>query len=125
MACTLPALQVEVESVAKRRRKNDGQPVRRGANHRDPARAESGSEDQEVGRRHGISEAIFYKWKAKCSGLDVSEARWLKSLEDENRRLKKLLPRPCLDNAARLSTCSEKTLNTCGATGGHRTALIE
>ena len=52
------------------------------------------------GVRHGISEATFYKWKAKYSGLEVSEARRLKSLEDENRRLKKLLAESMLDNAA-------------------------
>jgi putative transposase len=54
----------------------------------------------EVCRRHGISSATFYKWKAKYGGLDVSEARRLKSLEDENRRLKKLLAESMLDNAA-------------------------
>ena len=51
-------------------------------------------------RRHGISSATFYKWKARYGGLDVSEARRLKSLEDENRRLKKLLAESMLDNAA-------------------------
>ncbi len=51
-------------------------------------------------RRHGISDATFYKWKAKYGGLEVSEARRLKSLEDENRRLKKLLAEAMLDNAA-------------------------
>jgi putative transposase len=45
-------------------------------------------------------DATFYKWKAKYGGLDVSEARRLKSLEDENRRLKKLLAESILDNAA-------------------------
>ena len=54
----------------------------------------------EVCRRHGISDATFYKWKAKYGGLEVSEARRLKSLEDENRRLKKLLAEAMLDNAA-------------------------
>ena len=48
---------------------------------------------------HGISDATFYKWKAKYGGLEVSEARRLKSLEDENRRLKKLLAEAMLDNA--------------------------
>jgi len=48
----------------------------------------------------GISSATFYKWKAKYGGLDVSEARRLKSLEDENRRLKKLLAEAMLDNSA-------------------------
>ena len=51
-------------------------------------------------RRHGLSSATFYKWKSKYGGLDVSEARRLKALEDENRRLKKLLAESMLDNAA-------------------------
>ena len=61
---------------------------------------EAGVKTQEVCRRHGMSEATFYKWKAKYGGLEVSEARRLKSLEDENRRLKKLLAEAMLDNAA-------------------------
>ena len=61
---------------------------------------EAGAKAEEVCRRHGISSATFYKWKAKYGGLDVSEARRLKSLEDENRRLKKLLAESMLDNAA-------------------------
>jgi putative transposase len=54
----------------------------------------------ELCRRHGISSATLYKWKAKYGGLEVSEARRLKALEDENRRLKKLLAESMLDNAA-------------------------
>ena len=61
---------------------------------------DAGAKTEEVCRRHGISSATFYKWKAKYGGLDVSEARRLKSLEDENRRLKKLLAEAMLDNAA-------------------------
>jgi putative transposase len=61
---------------------------------------EAGAKAEEVCRRHGISSATFYKWKAKYGGLEVSEARRLKSLEDENRRLKKLLAESMLDNAA-------------------------
>jgi putative transposase len=53
-----------------------------------------------VCRRHGISEATFYAWKAKFGGLDVSEARRLKALEDENAKLKKLLADAMLDNVA-------------------------
>ena len=53
----------------------------------------------DVCRKHGISGATFYKWKARYGGLDVSEARRLKSLEDENARLKKLLAEAMLDNA--------------------------
>ena len=62
--------------------------------------AEAGAKTPEVCRRHGISDATFNKWKAKYGGLEVSEARRLKSLEDENRRLKKLLAEAMLDNAA-------------------------
>ena len=51
-------------------------------------------------RRHGLSSLTFYKWKAKFCGLHVFEARRLKALEDENRRLKKLLAESMLDNAA-------------------------
>lgn len=61
---------------------------------------EAGAKTEEVCRRHGISNATFYKWKAKYGGMEVSEARRLKSLEDENRRLKKLLAEAMLDNAA-------------------------
>ena len=45
----------------------------------------------ELCRKHGISDATFYKWRSKYGGMEVSEAKWLKALEDENRKLKKLL----------------------------------
>jgi putative transposase len=61
---------------------------------------DAGAKTDEVCRRHGISAATFYKWKAKYGGLEVSEARRLRSLEDENRRLKRLLAESMLDNAA-------------------------
>ena len=51
---------------------------------------EAGSPTAEVCRRHGISEQTFYRWKAKYSGMSVSDAQKLKTLEDENRRLKKM-----------------------------------
>ena len=79
---------------------DEGQPVQRGTDNRDLAGGGGGAETPEVCRRHGISDATFYKWKAKYGGLEVSEARRLKSLEDENRRLKKLLAEAMLDNAA-------------------------
>jgi putative transposase len=59
---------------------------------------EAGAATGDVCRRHGISNATFYKWKAKYGGLDVSEARRLKVLEDENGKLKKLAE-AMLDNA--------------------------
>jgi putative transposase len=52
-----------------------------------------------VCRKHGISSATFYKWKAKYGGLEVSDAKLLKTLEDENAKLKKLLAEVMLDNA--------------------------
>jgi putative transposase len=58
-----------------------------------------GAKTAEVCRKHGISSATFYKWKAKYGGLDVSEARRLRALEEENARLKKLLADAMLDNA--------------------------
>jgi putative transposase len=60
---------------------------------------EAGAATSDVCRKHGISSATFYKWKAKYGGLEVSEARRLRSLEDENRRLKKLLAETMLDVA--------------------------
>ncbi len=61
---------------------------------------EAGVATAEVCRRHGVGSATFYKWKAKYGGLDVSEARRLKGLEDENGRLKRMLADAMLDNAA-------------------------
>jgi putative transposase len=61
---------------------------------------EAGAKTADVCRRHGLSEATFYAWKAKFGGMEVSEARRLKTLEDENAKLKKLLADAMLDNAA-------------------------
>lgn len=63
------------------------------------AEQERGMSTAEVCRRHGISSATFYKWKARYGGMDVSEARRVKTLETENARLKKLLADTMLDNA--------------------------
>ena len=59
---------------------------------------DAGVATADVCRKHGISSATFYKWKAKYGGLDVSDARRLKALEDENARLKKLVADLTLDN---------------------------
>ena len=61
---------------------------------------EAGVATADVCRRHGVSSATFYKWKARFCGLDVSEAKRLKALEDENLRLKRMLADAMLDNAA-------------------------
>jgi putative transposase len=60
---------------------------------------EAGMATADVCRRHGISSATFYKWKSKYGGLEVSDARRLRQLEQENARLKKLLADSMLDNA--------------------------
>ena len=60
---------------------------------------EAGLKTADLCRKHGISGATFYKWKAKYGGLDVSDAKRLKALTDENTKLKKLLAESMLDNA--------------------------
>lgn len=62
------------------------------------AEQERGMATAEVCRKHGISTATFYKWKAKFGGMDVSDAQRLKTLETENARLKRLLADQMLDN---------------------------
>ena len=62
--------------------------------------AEAGQKVADLCRKHGISDATFYNWKAKFGGLEVSEAKRLKGMESENARLKKLLVDAMLDNAA-------------------------
>ena len=52
---------------------------------------DAGAKTQDICRRHGISGGTFFKWKARFGGLEASDAKRLRSLEDENRRLKKLL----------------------------------
>ena len=58
---------------------------------------EAGVKTADLCRKHGVSQATFFKWKSKFGGMDVSDARKLKALEDENRRLKKLLAETMLD----------------------------
>ena len=69
---------------------------------------ENGISTADVCREHGISSATFYKWKAKFGGLEVSDARRLKALEDENAKLKKLLAEQILDNAILKDVASRK-----------------
>jgi putative transposase len=61
---------------------------------------EAGAPTADLCRRHGISSATFYAWMAKYGGMEVSEARRLKALEDENMKLKRLLADAMLDNVA-------------------------
>jgi putative transposase len=69
---------------------------------------EAGAKTLDVCRKYGISDATFYKWKAKYGGLEVSEAKRLKALEDENAKLKKLLAEAMLDNAMLKDIASKK-----------------
>ena len=62
--------------------------------------AEAGAKTADLARKHGVSEATLYNWKAKYGGMEVSEAKRLKASEDENSRLKKLLADQMLDAAA-------------------------
>jgi putative transposase len=61
---------------------------------------EAGAKTGELARKHGISEATLYNWRAKFGGMNVSEAQRLRALEEENRRLKSLLADAMLDKAA-------------------------
>ena len=61
---------------------------------------EAGVPVSELCRKHGVSDASIYKWKAKYGGMDVSEAKRLKALEDENAKLKRMLADAMLDNVA-------------------------
>ena len=69
---------------------------------------DAGAKTADVCRKHGISSATFYKWKARYGGLDVSEAKRLRALEEENARLKKLLADAMLDNAMLKEIASKK-----------------
>jgi len=69
---------------------------------------EAGAKTADLSRKHGVSEATLYNWKAKFGGMDVSEAKRLKQLEDENSKLKKLLAEQMLDVAAMRELLSKK-----------------
>jgi putative transposase len=107
--CPRNLIQVEVESgplgrdqTMKRKRFTEEQIIGILKEH------ELGAKTAEVCRKHGISEATFYKWKSKYGGLEVSEAKRLKTLEEENTKLKKLLADAMLDNAALKDLLSKK-----------------
>ena len=69
---------------------------------------EAGGKTADVCRKHGVSGATFYKWKSRYGGLDVSDVRRLKTLEDENAKLKKLLAAAMLENAMLKHIASKK-----------------
>lgn len=70
--------------------------------------AEAGMGTDELCRKHGISRQTFYRWRAKYGGMDVDETRRLKSLEDENRRLKRLVADLTLDKQMLQDVLSRK-----------------
>jgi putative transposase len=69
---------------------------------------EAGAKTGDLCRKHGMSEATLYNWKAKFGGMDVSEAKRLRALEEENLKLKKLLAEAMLDQAALKELLSKK-----------------
>ena len=69
---------------------------------------EAGVPVADLCRKHGLSSPTFYKWKAKYGGLDVSEARRLKALEDENAKLKRMLADAMLDDVALKDVLAKK-----------------
>jgi putative transposase len=70
--------------------------------------SEAGAKPREICRRHGISEQTFYRWRSKYGGMEVSEARRLKELETENRKLKQLVAELTLDKQALQGMLSKK-----------------
>jgi putative transposase len=70
--------------------------------------AEAGAVVTELCRKHGMSSATYYAWKAKFGGLEVSDARRLRALEDENAKLKRLLAEAIMDNAGLKDLLSKK-----------------
>jgi len=78
----------------------------------------AGAKTADVCRKHGISAATFYKFKAKHGGMEGSDARWLNALEDEDARLKKLLAEQMLDNAILKDVAAKNCDARCEAEGG-------
>jgi len=70
--------------------------------------AEAGVKTADICRKHGVSDATFYKWKAKYAGLEVSDLRKMKVLEDENRRLKQIVADQTLDIQALKAVLEKK-----------------
>ena len=69
---------------------------------------EAGAKTVDVCRKHGVSDVTFYKWKSKYGGMEASDAKRLKALEDENAKLKRLLAEAMLDNAMLKDIASKK-----------------
>jgi putative transposase len=69
---------------------------------------EAGAKTEDLCRKHGISQGTFYRWKSKFDGMDVSDAKRLRQLEEENTKLKKLLADSMLDASALRDLLSKK-----------------
>jgi putative transposase len=89
----------------------------RGTDHRGVEGPQAGVSVQDLCRKHGISDATFYKWRTKYAGLDVSDVKKLRQLEDENRRLKQMVAEQALDIQA-LKAITAKTGTAQGEEGG-------
>jgi putative transposase len=76
----------------------------------------------ELCRRQGITEQTYYRWKAKYGGMDSGEAKWLKQLEDENRKLKHVVAELTLDNRALKDGTIDASLSAAESGAGQRTA---
>jgi putative transposase len=70
--------------------------------------SEAGAKTGELCRQHGISDATFYKWKAKYAGMEASDLRKMRTMEDENRRLKQMVADLSLDNQALKAVLTKK-----------------
>ncbi|MCP1838478.1 transposase-like protein [Bradyrhizobium sp. USDA 4524] len=88
--------------------KNSQGPQRHAYGRADYRSVEGGATTADLARKHGVSEATIYNWKAKFGGMEASEAKRLKSLEEENAKLKKLLAEQMLDAAALRELLSKK-----------------
>ena len=87
--------------LLNRERRGDAEEsIQRGADHRDPEGGRGRKGREGLCRDHGISQETLYRWRRKFGGMEVSDARRLKQLEDENRRLKKLVADLALDKEA-------------------------
>jgi len=82
--------------------------------------ADTGLPVKDLCRRHGFSEASYYLWRSKHGGLSVSDAKRLKELETENRRLKKLLAESLLENEVTREVLQKSGSRTCSTGGGAR-----
>ena len=89
-------------------RTDEAEAVHGGADYRILKEAEAGAMVTELCRKHTVSSATYYAWKAKLGGLEVSDAKGLRALEEENARLKRLLADTILDNACLKDLLSKK-----------------